>query len=511
MNTQFDAAAIAAEAVSAATALPPDWGTPDLSLIRQEAIAAPAIPVGVFPTRWAAWIKDAAEGAGAPPAFIACAILAAVGTVIGNSRWATPWHPWKEPPALNVALIGKPSSGKSPALDQVVALLSGLETEANDDFADRCREAKRDAMEAAEKMRVYEGEVKVAVKDRLPTPLPPLACEGVKAPQRRRIFSTESTIEKAGRLSDANPRGLMLQRDELAGWIASMDRYGSGAGGDRPFWLQAYGGRPWAPDRVKDLEPVNVPHLLWTILGTIQPDRVSTLMMAGDDDGLSARFLYCWPEALPPRRPESRADTEGALHRLRRLRGLPWQEAPEPKVLPFTDHAATALHEWRLEVNSMEDAAAGLMLSWLGKLPGVAVRLALILELLAWSETPEGTLEPEAITERSIVAAVTFLVDFAIPMARRTFGAAALPQAERDARGLARWIIQQVPLPDIVNAKELRRMAQGPAIPDAERMEAALRELEAAQWVRSAPIRAAGHGRQRKDWAINPALKEAQP
>jgi hypothetical protein len=486
------------------------WGTPDLSLIRQEMIAAPAIPANILPPRWQEWVNDAAEGAGAPPSFIICALFSAAGAAIGNSRWASPWASWREPPALNVALIGKPSSGKSPALDQVVALLTRLEAELNQDFPDRRREALRSSKEYAEKMRRYDEEVKEAVKRGTPAPLPPLGNDEAKAPQRRRIYSTESTTEKAARLAEANPRGLLLQRDELAGWIASMDRYSGGAGGDRAFWLQAYGGRVWSPDRIKDENPVNVPHLLWGILGTIQPDRVSTLMMAGDDDGLTARFLYCWPEPLPPRRPARHADNEAAFHRLARLRALAWDDAPEPRVMPLTERAVDVLQEWRLQVAEMEDSTAGLMLSWLGKLPGMALRLALVLELLAWSETEGGTAEPEAVSERSLVAAVTFLEDFALPMARRTFGAAALPQAERDARRLARWLLQQSPLPGIVNAKELRRMAQGPAIPDAERMEAALRELEAAAWVREAPSRAGGKGRQRKDWAVNPALAEAR-
>ncbi len=482
------------------------WSAPDLSLIREQAIAAPPIPDSILPPAWARWTAEAAEGAGAPHAFVAVALLSAAGTVIGNARWAAPWHPWSEPPAINAALIGRPSSGKSPALDQITALLATLEMEANEDLKDRRREAKRDAMQAAEKLKVYETEVKTATKMGNAAPLPPEGCEPVKTPQRRRIYSTSPTIEAAGKMSDANPRGLLLQRDELAGWIASMDRYSGGGSGDRQFWLQAYGGRAWTPDRVKDGdEPVHIPHLLWNILGTIQPDRVSTLMMSGDDDGLSVRFLYCWPEALPPRRPSCRADTEAALGRLRRLRALPWTETPEPKVLPFTGTAAAALHEWRIEVASMEAEAGGLMLSWLGKLPGLAVRIALVLELLEWSETPIGTPDPEAIGERTTIAAITFLHGFAIPMARRTFGAAALPEAERDGRRLARWLIQQRPMPQSVNARDLRRRSDGPPIPDSERMEAALRELEGAYWTR--PATSAAPGRPRKDWAVNPKLE----
>jgi hypothetical protein len=93
-------------------------------------------------------------------------------------------------------------------------------------------------------------------------------------------------------------------------------------------------------------------------------------------------------------------------------------------------------------------------------------------------------------------------------MARRVFGEAALPQAERDARTIARWLVRQIPLPETVNARDLRRMANGPGIRDVDRVNGALEELADAGWVRAAPTRAGGYGRQRLDWAVNPALAE---
>lgn len=506
-NMMSSAAAFVDEAIYGARPDAP-WPNPDMTLIREEGIAAPAFPVNVLPPAWARWTAEAAEGAGAPQPFVAVALLAAAGAIIGNARWSSPWDPWKEPPAVNVALIGRPSSGKSPALDQVQELITLLDAESNADWAERLREHQRAVLEAKEHMKAYETEVKMAVDFGAPAPEMPPRCVAPKPVERRRLCTTDVTIEKAARLSEANPRGLMVVRDELAGWLSSMDRYASGAGGDRPFWLQAYGGRSWALDRVKDSDPVLIPHLLWSIVGTIQPDRVATLMMAGDDDGLTARMLYCWPDRVPPRRPSCRADTSAALDRLRRLRGISWEDEPEPKILPFTKAAADAFQEWRKQVAEMESEAAGLMLSWLGKLPGMAVRLALILELLAWSESGDGTPEPQTVCQHSVIAAITFLYEFALPMARRTFGAAALPEPERDARRLARWLLQQRPMPKTVNAKSLRRMARGPAISDSKRMDAALVELEAAGWVRAAFSRTSGHGRQRKDYAVNPALAE---
>jgi hypothetical protein len=60
------------------------------------------------------------------------------------------------------------------------------------------------------------------VKDKAAPPIEPDgACEP-NAPRKRRIYSTDPTYEAARHLSAANPRGLLLHRDELAGWIGGM-------------------------------------------------------------------------------------------------------------------------------------------------------------------------------------------------------------------------------------------------------------------------------------------------
>ena len=95
---------------------------------------------------------------------------------------------------------------------------------------------------------------------------------------------------------------------------------------------------------------------------------------------------------------------------------------------------------------------------------------------------------------------------------QRAFGEAALPEAERDARRLARWLLRQSPIPGTLNARALRRQVDGPGITSSERIEAALRELAELGWVRPAPAReGGGKGRQRADWSVNPALRESAP
>ena len=70
-------------------------------------------------------------------------------------------------------------------------------------------------------------------------------------------------------LAGAAPKGVLMVRDELAGWLLGMGAYNAGA---RAFWLESYGGRPYRVDRVKHPEPIAVPHLAVAWWGGVQPE-----------------------------------------------------------------------------------------------------------------------------------------------------------------------------------------------------------------------------------------------
>ncbi|MBM3612850.1 MAG: DUF3987 domain-containing protein, partial [Alphaproteobacteria bacterium] len=488
------------------------WPAPDMSLAESYALAPPPWPGNLFPGDWGDFIAQSAEARGCPPDFVGLGLLAAIASRLGNARWGSPWPGWREPPVIWCAVVGLPSAGKSGGLDEAADALATIEAGCNEDWTERQRDYRTQRQAAKERRLAWEQDVAEAVRRGLAPPTEPEGAQEPEPPARRRIFSTDPTIEKAGRLSAENPRGMLLLRDELAGWIGGMDRYGSGNGADRAFWLQAYGGRPWVPDRVKDgAAGVTVAHLAWAILGGIQPDRAASLMLAGDDDGLAARFLYAWPAARKPTRPSKPPPAGRLTDALQRIEALPG-EPPEPVVLPFTPAAAAMMQDWREEAARIEGEASGLLLSWIGKLPGFALRLAVVSAHLDWLARPDGTPPPSAVDADAVARACGFLSDYALPMARRLFGEAALPEAERDARRLARWYLRQRPRPTALNAKALRRMAHGPGIGNSSRIEAALTELEAGGWCRPAPARAGDQaGRPRKDWAMHPALRSAGP
>ena len=166
------------------------------------------------------------------------------------------------------------------------------------------------------------------------------------------------------------PRGALLSRDELAGWLQGMTRY-SGGGWDRPFWLEAYGGRGYTVERM-GRDPVHVDRLSVGVIGGIQPERLRTLLMKSDDDGLLARFLPIWPNPAPIRRPCLMHDElfmENALGRLLMLdMPMDGDGQKRPWFIPFTEEARNLMDEFRQAVRRWEETSEGLLKSFVGKL-----------------------------------------------------------------------------------------------------------------------------------------------
>lgn len=107
----------------------PAWVEPDMTLLNPVRAAPPPFPTNIFSGALGDWIKAAAETKGAPFDYVACSLLGAASSLIGNARWASAWHGWHEPPAIWPMLIGAPSSSKSPAMDAVLDPMRDLENE----------------------------------------------------------------------------------------------------------------------------------------------------------------------------------------------------------------------------------------------------------------------------------------------------------------------------------------------------------------------------------------------
>ncbi len=205
-------------------------------------------------------------------------------------------------------------------MDPVLSALSAPESADLSGFEEALRQYETDKMEAALDLQKWEGEAKDAHAKGYAPPLMPEKAVAPDMPVRKRLTVRDATTEALLVALKGQKKGLLAVRDELAGWFGGMDRYTGGKGGDRALWLEAYGGRPYTLDRVKNGgEPFHIPNLAISVLGGIQPDRLESCLLKGDDDGLSARFLYIYPNPAPRQKPRPLSRQSSAVTRPRHV------------------------------------------------------------------------------------------------------------------------------------------------------------------------------------------------
>ncbi len=420
------------------------WPEPDMTLLRPVRGAPPAFPGAVvFGETWAQWVDAAAEAKGAPPDYVAAALVAVAGSLIGNARWSMPWEGWEEPPILWGMLIGPPSAGKSPALDAVIDPLRALQRRLGAE-AEAAHAAWGERDEAAAlAASAWKEAYKAAIKAGKEPPEKPTVADPGPEPHIPRLIVDDVTIERLADLIAKQPRGTLAMRDELAGWLGNMTRYANG-GSDQPTWLQVYGGRSYVAERMS--RSACVDRFTVGVLGGIQPDKLSSLLLRAEDDGMLARLLPIWPDLAPIKRPEGAPDVKFAERAFERLYGLdmPRDDAGElrPCFIPFAEQARSLMVDFMRWAREEEDREAGLLVSFIGKFRGFVARLALILAHLDWAASDAPT-PPTEITAAHFGRARHFVAEYLLPMARRAYAEAATPPEEGAARALARLIHQK--------------------------------------------------------------------
>lgn len=479
-----------------------EWGEPDMSVLNPRS-KPPVFPLGLFGPFWSKWIAGKAEGCGAPVDYVAASLLAATSTLIGNSYRVSPWQGWEEPAFLWLALVGNPSSGKSPAMDPVMSLLRRLERDKKMIADEAGFQYEADILAANFARKTWEKAVEEAAKSGRKAPMMPEEAREPDKPIAPRIAVADTTPEALARLMANQPKGLLVQRDELAAWIGNFNRYAGGQGGDRAFWLEAFGARSFTIDRARNGgESVTINHMGASIIGGIQPDRLSSMLLSGDDDGLTARFMYVWPEPLMPSRPKNVIGDHEAWQAFQWLDSLALQTCPEnglsSSVITLPDDVADKFQVWR--ESHIKAEPEGALASWWGKVPGMVLRLSLSLEMLHAAHFTNEI--PQDVSGTVLEAVIELVESYFKPMAKRCYGDASLPQAEKGAATLAKWINNK--RPEIVNVRELYRNVKLSGLDKADKVKEALNVLEEADWVR--PVNRMTGGRKKGDWGVNPAF-----
>jgi hypothetical protein len=386
------------------------------------------------------FVAAGAKAIGCDPSYLALPLLVALGAAIGNSRRLELKRGWFVPAILWGAIVGESGTAKTPAFKVVMRPV---------------RERQRKALERhTEAMKLYEADLarwekdiaawkreKTAGNDPPKKPDPP---------QAERCIVSDATVEALAPILLANPRGLLLARDELAGWIGSFDRYaGKGkTGADAANWLSMFNAESIIVDRKSGIpRTIHVSQAAVCVSGGIQPSVLQrSLGIEHRESGLAARLLLTCPPRKAKRWTEADIDpsAEAELGRLvDRLHELqPTVDGggePQPVLVRLTPDAKAAWTEYyNAHAVEQADLTGELAAAW-SKLEEYAARLALVLHFTRWAANDATLASADRLDVDSMAAGIR-LAHWFKHEARRVYAMLAESDAERDQRRLFEWI-----------------------------------------------------------------------
>uniref|UniRef100_UPI0013E9CEDE DUF3987 domain-containing protein n=1 Tax=Paludisphaera soli TaxID=2712865 RepID=UPI0013E9CEDE len=355
------------------------------SLAIRQTPAVEGFPLDVLPPPARHLAEEASRSIGCPVDFAAGATLAVAAGAIGRSV-SLPLKPgYFASSSLFVAVIGKASSGKSPAVENAAKPVYAIDRDLTIEHAAAEHRWKEECDALGPKPKASE--------------LPP-------RPRPRRIDLDNMTLEKLPRLLSDNPRGLLMVRDELSALMGSFGQFKGGRGTDKEDILSAWSGKRIIKDRVGDDNgvPLRSPHPCLSIVGGTVPANLPGFVdPARPGDGFIERFLFCCPDPfdLPEEEDEDGVSEAASAYwsaMVRRLWDRP-MDGENPHVARLTPDARKARKRLRkAHAREVNDPGfnPSLEAAW-GKLSAYADRLALVLALIEHAGDP--TADPLAVPD----------------------------------------------------------------------------------------------------------------
>lgn len=231
-------------------------------------------PVEAFPEKVQGIIKAWNEAHRFPIDYYGLGILTVASAVIGNAYGAQYEDTWQCSPLLYSIIVGHSGIGKSKILDHVMAPIYDIERKLHSEYLTEIEQWEQEKFEAR--------------NQKLKTEEPP-------EPPRKRIRLNKATMEALNLIMQNNPRGCLLIREELIGWIKSMNQYR--AGDDGETWLEIWDNKFITVDR-KDYT-IAIERAFMSVIGGIQPAIIQSLAADNrDSNGAIPRFLFAYPEQL---------------------------------------------------------------------------------------------------------------------------------------------------------------------------------------------------------------------
>lgn len=285
------------------------WRTP---LDFQEyLLPVPSLDPSLLPDPLRVYSEDVAHRMQCAIDFVAIPLLVVFSSLIGAGCAIRPksLDSWTVTPNLWGGIIGPPSVLKSPSLNEAMIPLAKLERNEDERFERACQVEEIDAVEKKYRKERLEKNLKKAIEDENEREIESckaalLKLEVENSPTSWRRYKTnDATIEKIAEILKDNPRGILVFRDELVGFLASLEK--DGREGDRAFYLEGWNGHSSSPvksDRIARGTVSCNPCI--SVLGGIQPSKLRRYLFDTvnniQNDGFVQRFqLLVYPD--PPK------------------------------------------------------------------------------------------------------------------------------------------------------------------------------------------------------------------
>jgi hypothetical protein len=485
----------------------------------------------MLPEPLAEWIFDEAERMERVPAdFVATDVIVALASLVGRKLAIRPKQkdPWSVVPNLWGATVGRPASMKSPAQKAALKPLSRLSARATEAFQGAEEEWKtvtrkveqaeeqalKKELEAAARAVAKRGDGNRTEVNEVAEKL--RSMEREPEPVHKRYDTNDSTIERLTELLRDNPNGLLLHRDELMGWLRSLDRPGHES--DRAFFLEAWAGNSsFKADRI-ERGFVYAPAVCLSLIGSIQPGPLGSyvadaLTEAEKADGLLQRFqLVVWPDPKPYNRVDRAPNLEAASAANAIFEALDGfdatkfgatEEEGEVPYVRFAPKAQEVFDAWRdeFEPQYLAGEYPAALEAHFAKYRSLFASLSLIFEVVAFVS---GESEGYAVSERSAWRAAAWC-EFLESHAKRLYHPALMAPTMA-----ASSLLEKIEGGAVTHRMKLRLVVDKgwEGLNTTEKVREAVAILEDHGWVRLVEVKSPGRGRPSEQLHIHPNLRE---
>jgi hypothetical protein len=223
-------------------------------------------PVDVFPKEIQMFFHELDTKINYHPDILSISFLSLVSTIIGNKIKLHTKSSWLSSATLWLCIVGDSGTMKSPPMKTIYApLKDGIDKEFFEQFKKELNDYEINEEKKGKKDSGYE---------RMSRPVP-----------IQNIVS-DSTLEGLYYVWDRNKTGICMYREELVGWLLSMNQYRRGS--DEQTWLQLNDNASCTVNRATK-DPLRIDDPCINVFGHVQPSIVKEF---SSDNGMMQRILF---------------------------------------------------------------------------------------------------------------------------------------------------------------------------------------------------------------------------